>query len=142
MLSAFLHPSSFILHPSEIVAQWCLRCLPLAFGVLFIGGLVGYRARRFSPLYGVCPLHVRRAGDPSAHAFLSRLLLGCFAVVLTLGTLAAVWPAGLEAVDRLYACPHPALLAPGAVLAALAAWLVWRGQEDMAAAWRIGVAPG
>ena len=28
------------------------------------------------------------------------------------------------------------------MLAAPAAWLVWRGQEDMAASWRIGIAPG
>jgi protein-S-isoprenylcysteine O-methyltransferase Ste14 len=126
----------------SIIAQWCLRFLPLAFSALFIGGLVGYRALRFSRIYGFSPIHVPRAGDPSAHAFLSRMLLACFGVALTLGALAALWPAGLEAVDLLYPCRHPALLGPGAVLAALATWLVWRGQEDMAASWRIGIAPG
>jgi protein-S-isoprenylcysteine O-methyltransferase Ste14 len=119
----------------SIVAQCCQRYLPLAFAVLFIGGLVGYRALRFSRLHGFSPIHVPRAGDRSAHAFLSRVLVACFVVVL------ALWPEGLEAVDLLYGHRHPALLVPGVVLAALAAWLVWRGQEDMAASWRIGIAP-
>ncbi len=126
----------------SIIAQGCQRYLPLAFGVLFIGGLVGYRALRFSRAYGFSPIHVPRAGDTLAHAFLSRVLLVCFGVVLTLGVLAALWPDGLEAVDLLYAHRHPALLGPGVGLAALATWLVWRGQEDMAASWRIGIAPG
>jgi protein-S-isoprenylcysteine O-methyltransferase Ste14 len=126
----------------SILTHWCLRCLPLAFAVLFIGGLVGYRAVRFSRIHGLCPIHVPRAGDQSAQAFLSRMLVVCFAAVLTLGTLAALWPDGLEAVDPLYARRHPALLGPGVVLAALATWLVWRGQEDMAASWRIGIAAG
>jgi protein-S-isoprenylcysteine O-methyltransferase Ste14 len=126
----------------SIVAQWCQRYLPLAFGILFIGGLVGYRAVRFSRTYGLSPIHYPQAGDQSAHAYLSRLLVVCFGVVLTLGALAALWPAGLETVDLLYARPHPALLLSGALLAALATWLVWRGQEDMAASWRIGIAPG
>jgi protein-S-isoprenylcysteine O-methyltransferase Ste14 len=124
-----------------IVAEYCQRCLPLAFAVLFIGGLVGYRALRFSRLYGFSPIHVPRAGDQSAHAFLSRVLLACFVLVLALGLLAALWPEGLEAVDLLYERRRPALLVPGVVLAALAAWLVWRGQQDMAASWRIGIAP-
>jgi protein-S-isoprenylcysteine O-methyltransferase Ste14 len=122
-----------------MVAYWGPRCLPLAFAVLFIGGLVGYRARRFSRLYGRSPIHVPQPADQSAHAFLSRVLLGCFGLVLTLGAMAAFWPSGLEAVDLLYERRHPGLLAPGMVLAALAAWLVWRGQEDMAASWRIGI---
>jgi protein-S-isoprenylcysteine O-methyltransferase Ste14 len=126
----------------SVVVPWCQRYLPLVFAVLFIGGLVGYRALRFYRIYGVSPIHLPRAGDPSAHAFLSRLLVVCFGVVLTLGALAALWPAGLEAVDLLYAPPHPALLASGVVLAALATCLVWRGQEDMAASWRIGIATG
>ena len=83
----------------SIVAQWCQRYLPLAFGVLFIGGLVGYRAVRFSRTYGLSPIHYPQAGDQSAHAYLSRLLVVCFGVVLTLGALAALWPAGLEALD-------------------------------------------
>ena len=123
------------------VAQWCLRCLPLAFGVLFIGGLVGYRALRFSQVYGINPIHLPRAGDQSAHAFLSRMLVLFFAMVLILGALAALWPAGLEAIDRLHAPPQPALLATGITLATLATGLVWRGQADMAASWRIGIAP-
>lgn len=102
---------------------------------------MGYRAWRFSRLYGFSPIHVPRAGDSSAHAFLARMLAVCFAVILTLGGLAAFWPAGLEAVDWLTTCPQPALLIPGMVLAALATWLVWRGQEDMAGSWRIGIAP-
>jgi protein-S-isoprenylcysteine O-methyltransferase Ste14 len=125
----------------SIVAQCCQRFLPLAFAVLFIGGLVGYRVLRFSRLNGFSPIHVPRAGDQSAHAFLSKVLLACFVVVLALGSLAAFWPEGLEAVDLLYEHRHPALLVPGGVLAALATWLVWRGQEDMAASWRIGIAP-
>ena len=124
------------------IAQWCLRYLPLAFGVLFIGGLVGCRALRFYRVYGFSPIRVPRAGDRSAHAFLSRVLVAFFGAVLALGALAALWPAGLEAVDPLYASRHPALLGPGVVLAALAAALVWRGQEDMAASWRIGIDPG
>jgi hypothetical protein len=123
----------------SIVAQCCQRYLPLAFAVLFIGGLVGYRARRFFRVYGFSPIHVPRAGDQSAHAFLSRVLVVCFGVVLTLGALAAFWPAGLEAVDLLYARRSLALLGRGVVLAALAAWLVWRGQGDMASSWRRGV---
>jgi protein-S-isoprenylcysteine O-methyltransferase Ste14 len=126
----------------SIVAQYSQRYLPLAFAVVFIGGLVGYRALRFSRVYGFSPIHVPRAADQSAHALLSRLLVACFVVVLALGALAAFWPDGLEAVDLLYARRHPALLGPGVVLAALAAWLVWRGQEDMAASWRIGIGSG
>jgi protein-S-isoprenylcysteine O-methyltransferase Ste14 len=125
---------------SAISADVCLRYLPLTFAILFIGGLVGYRAVRFSRLYGHSPIHVPRAGDPSAHAFLSRVLVACFAVILALTALAALWPDALEAADPLYAHRHPALLGPGVVLAALATWLVWRGQEDMAASWRIGIA--
>ncbi len=124
------------------LVPWCLRYLPLTFAVLFIGGLVGYRSLRFSRRYGRSPLHVPRAGDHSAPAFLSRALLVCFGVVLTLGALAAFWPAGLEAVDLLYAYRCPALLAPGALLGGLAAWVVWRGQEDMGASWRIGIEAG
>jgi protein-S-isoprenylcysteine O-methyltransferase Ste14 len=124
-----------------IVAEWCQRCLPLAFAVLFIGGLLGCRARRFTRLYGFSPIHVPRAGDQSAHAFLSRVLVACFVIVLALGSLAAFWPEGLETVDLLYERRCSVLLVPGVVLAALAAWLVWRGQEDMAASWRIGIAP-
>jgi protein-S-isoprenylcysteine O-methyltransferase Ste14 len=125
-----------------IVAEMCLRYLPLAFGVLFIGGLLGYRSLRFWRIYGFCPIHLPRPGDPSAHAFLSRVLGACFGVVLTLGALAAFWPEGLEELDLLYAHRHPVLLVPGALLAALATWLVWRGQEDMASSWRVGIAPG
>jgi protein-S-isoprenylcysteine O-methyltransferase Ste14 len=126
----------------SIAAHWCLRCLPLAFSALFIGGLLGYRALRFSRRHGFSPIHIPRAGDPSAHAFLSRVLAACFAVVISLGALAALWPAGLQAIDRLHAPPPAALLWPGLALAVLAAWLVWRGQEDMAASWRVGIAPG
>jgi protein-S-isoprenylcysteine O-methyltransferase Ste14 len=126
----------------SIVVSWFQRYLPLAFGLLFIGGLLGYRVLRFSRIYGFSPLHIPHAGDHSAPAFLSRLLVVCFGVVLTLGVLAALWPAGLQALDLLYAPPHPVLLGSGVVLAALATWLVWRGQNDMAASWRIGIAPG
>jgi protein-S-isoprenylcysteine O-methyltransferase Ste14 len=124
------------------MVQACQRYLPLTFGVLFIGVLMGYRALRFSRVHGFSPIHVPRAGDQSAHAFLSRVLVAFFGVVLTLGALAAFWPAGLQAVDLAYAAPPPALLGAGVGLAALAAGIVWRGQEDMAASWRIGIAPG
>jgi protein-S-isoprenylcysteine O-methyltransferase Ste14 len=124
------------------LADWCLRCLPLAFGVVFIGGLVGCRSLRFRRLYGRSPIHFPRAGDGSAHAFLSRVLVAFFVLTLALGALAAFWPAGLAAVDLLYRRPGPALLIPGVALAVLAAGLVWRGQEDMASSWRIGIDPG
>ena len=78
----------------SIVAQCCQRYLPLAFAVLFIGGLVGYRALRFSRLYGFSPIHVPRAGDQSAHAFLSRVLVACFVVVLALGVAGRVLARG------------------------------------------------
>jgi protein-S-isoprenylcysteine O-methyltransferase Ste14 len=126
----------------DTVIDWCLRCLPLAFGALFIGGLAGGRALRFYRVYGHSPIHVPRAGDRSAGAFLSRVLVVFFGAILALGALAAFWPAALEAVDRLHGRPGPALLVAGAVLAALATWLVWRGQEDMAASWRIGMDAG
>ena len=125
----------------SILTSWCLRYLPLAFAILFIGGLLGYRVLRFSRRHGFSPIHVPRPGDQSAHAFLSRVLVACFGVVLALAALAALWPAALQTVDRLYAPPPLALLATGVVLAALAAWLAWRGQEDMAASWRVGIAP-
>jgi protein-S-isoprenylcysteine O-methyltransferase Ste14 len=125
-----------------IIEQWCQRCLPLTFGVLFIGGLLVYRALRFSRRHGFCPIHVPPGGDQSAHAFLSRMLVACFGVVLTLGALAALWPPGLEAVDLLYAPPPPVLLGAGIMLAVLATWLVWRGQEDMGVSWRVGIAAG
>jgi protein-S-isoprenylcysteine O-methyltransferase Ste14 len=124
------------------IIPWCQRYLPLVFGILFIGGLVGYRSLRFARVHGFSPIRLPRAGEVSAHAFLSRILVVCFVVVLALGALAAFWPAGLEAVDLLYAPPHPALLGSGIVLTALATWVVWRGQEDMAASWRIGIASG
>jgi protein-S-isoprenylcysteine O-methyltransferase Ste14 len=122
-----------------LVADWCLRYLPLAFGVGFVGGLVGYRALRFYRIHGRSPIHVPRRGDRSAHAFLSLVLVVFLLVVLALGALAAFWPEGLETVDRLYAWRGPLLVGPGIVLAALAAFLAWRGQEDMAASWRIGI---
>jgi protein-S-isoprenylcysteine O-methyltransferase Ste14 len=123
------------------ITDWCVRCLPLAFGVAFIGGLLGYRALRFYRRYGRSPIHVPRRGDSSAHAFLSRVLGTFLVAVLALGVLAALWPEALEALDLLYAQRGPALLVPGAFLGAVAAWLVWRGQEDMAASWRIGITP-
>ncbi len=126
----------------SIVVSWFQRYLPLAFGLLFIGGLLGYRVLRFSRIYGFSPLHIPHAGDQSAPAFLSRLLVVCFGVVLALGVLAALWPEGLETLDLLYSPPQPVVLRSGVVLAALATWLVWRGQNDMAASWRIGIAPG
>jgi protein-S-isoprenylcysteine O-methyltransferase Ste14 len=122
------------------LADWCLRCLPLAFAVTFIGGLVGYRSLRFYRAHGRSPIHVPRRGDSSAPAFLSRILAAFFIVILLLGALAALSPEALEAIDPLYARRDVMLLVPGLVLAVLAAWLVWRGQEDMAASWRIGIA--
>ncbi len=124
-----------------MVLDWCVRCLPLAFAVLFIGGLVGYRAVRFVRLYGFSPIHVPRPADWTAHACLSRVLVLCFAAILALAALAAFWPAVLQTVDPSYFHAQPALLMPGLGLAALATWLVWWGQEDMAASWRIGIAP-
>src|SRR5438034_68469 len=124
----------------SILALWCERYLPLAFGVLFVGGLLGYRVLRFSRVHGFSPVHIPRAGDHSAQAFLSRVLLVCFGVVLTLGAAAAFWPDGLEIVDLLYERRQPALIGPGIMLALLGTWVVWRGQEDMAASWRIGIA--
>jgi protein-S-isoprenylcysteine O-methyltransferase Ste14 len=120
-------------------ADCCQRFLPLAFGVVFIGGLVGYRCFRFYGLYGHSPIHRPRAGDGSAHAFLSRVLVIFFAVILALGTLVAFWPEGLGAVDLLYRRPGRKLLITGLALAVLATVLVWRGQEDMSASWRIGM---
>ncbi len=122
-------------------SECCQRCLPLVFGVLFIGGLVGCRSLRFYRLYGRSPLVVPRPGDGSAHAFLSRVLAVFFVVILALGVLAAFWPDALAAVDLLYRPPGPVLLITGLALAALASLLVWRGQVDMASAWRIGVDP-
>jgi protein-S-isoprenylcysteine O-methyltransferase Ste14 len=121
--------------------DYCQRYLPLVFGVLFIGGGVGWRALRFYLLYGRSPIVIPRPSDVSAFAFLARALAVFFEVVLALGALAALWPAGLEAVDLLYSPPGPALMITGVSLAALACTLAWRGQEDMAAAWRIGVDP-
>jgi protein-S-isoprenylcysteine O-methyltransferase Ste14 len=120
----------------------CQRFLPLAFGVVFIGGLVGCRSLRFYRLYGHSPIRFPRAGDSSAHAFLNRVLVVFFGAILVLGALAACWPEGLAAVDLLYRRAAPALLLSGAAVAALAAALVWRGQEDMAASWRISMDPG
>jgi protein-S-isoprenylcysteine O-methyltransferase Ste14 len=123
------------------LVDWCLRSLPLAFAVVFIGGLVGCRSLRFYRIYGQSPIRLPHAGDWSAHAFLSRTLLVFFAVILMLGALALIWPAGLEAVDVLYAQSGPVMLGAGLILAVLAAWLIWRGQADMAASWRIGMDP-
>jgi protein-S-isoprenylcysteine O-methyltransferase Ste14 len=115
--------------------------LPLAFGVVFIGGLVGFRCLRFYRLRGHSPVHFPRAGDGPAHALLSGALVLFLGAILALGALAAFWPAALGAADPLYRRPGLALLVMGVALAALAAALVWRGQEDMAASWRIGIAP-
>jgi protein-S-isoprenylcysteine O-methyltransferase Ste14 len=121
------------------IAEWSQKVLPLAFGIIFIGGLVGYRALRFSRRYGFSPIHVPPSSDHSARAFLGRVLVVLFGIILTLGALAAFWPAGLEALDLLYVRRSPVLLFPGVVLAGLAGWIVWRGQEDMATSWRIGM---
>jgi protein-S-isoprenylcysteine O-methyltransferase Ste14 len=117
----------------------CQRCLPLAFGIAFIGGLLGYRSWRFYRLHGRSPIVVPRAGDLSAHAFLSRVLVVFFGAILALGALAAFWPEGLGTADLLYRRPGSALLITGMALAALASVLTWRGQEDMATSWRIGM---
>ncbi len=122
-------------------SECCQRCLPLVFGFLFIGGLVGCRSLRFNRLYGRSPIVVPRPGDGSAHAFLSRVLVVFFIVILALGTLAAFWPDALTVVDLLYRPPGPALLITGLALATLASVFVWRGQVDMASAWRIGMDP-
>jgi protein-S-isoprenylcysteine O-methyltransferase Ste14 len=122
-------------------SECCQRFLPLVFGIAFIGGLVGCRSLRFYRLYGRSPIVVPRPGDGSAHAFLSRVLAVFFIVILTLGTLAAFWPDALEAADLLHRPPGPVLLITGLALAALASVFVWRGQEDMASAWRIGMDP-
>jgi len=122
-------------------SECCQRFLPLVFAIGFIGGMVGCRSLRFYRLYGRSPIVVPRPGDSSAHAFLSRVLAVFFVVILALGTLAAFWPDGLAAVDLLYRPPGPALLVAGIALAVLATVIVWRGQEDMASAWRIGMDP-
>lgn len=121
------------------VFECCRRCLPLVFGLVFIGGLVGCRSWRFYRRYGRSPIRIPRAGDGSAQAFLSRVLVVFFGVILALGTLAAFWPTALESADLLYRQPGPALLISGVALAALASALVWRGQDDMADSWRIGM---
>src|SRR5215468_4751956 len=92
------------------VAEWAQRVLPLAFGTVFIGGLVGYRALQFSRRYGFSPIHLPSSRDHSAHAFLARVLVVFFGVILALGTLATFWPAGLEALDLLYVQRSPVLL--------------------------------
>ncbi len=115
------------------------RLLPLLFGVLFIGGLVGYRAARFQRRYGHSPIHRPAAEDRSAHAFLSRTLVVYFLMILVLGGLVAIAPGALEAVDLLFARHTAGFQGPGIVLALVAGGIVWRAQEDMAASWRIGI---
>lgn len=117
----------------------CQRGLPLAFGIVFIGGLVGCRCWRFYRLHGRSPIHFPRAGDSSAYAFLSRVLVVFLGMILALGLVTVFWPEGLSRVDLLYQSPGPALMLTGVALAALAFLFVWRGQEDMAASWRIGM---
>jgi protein-S-isoprenylcysteine O-methyltransferase Ste14 len=119
--------------------QSASQYIPLIFSLLFIGVLFWYRVLRFSRIYGRSPINTPRSNDYSAHALLSRLLLVSFVLAILLASLAAFWPAVLERLDLLYEHRRTTLLGPGIVLAVIAALLVWRGQADMAASWRIGI---
>jgi protein-S-isoprenylcysteine O-methyltransferase Ste14 len=123
---------------SSFVQSW-ERYLPLSLGILFIGCLFGYRALRFSRIYGFSPILIPRAGGGAGQAFLSSAVPVGFLVVLGLGALAAFWPQQLERIDPLYGQRLPVLTLPGVSLILLGGWLVWRGQEDMAGSWRIGI---
>jgi protein-S-isoprenylcysteine O-methyltransferase Ste14 len=112
---------------------------PLAFSLVFIGLLFWYRVLRFSRIHGRSPIHTPRSGDYSAHALLSRWLVVFFVMTLLLASLAAFWPEGLEGVDLLYRRSRTNLVGPGILLGVIAGLLVWRGQADMNASWRIGI---
>jgi protein-S-isoprenylcysteine O-methyltransferase Ste14 len=118
---------------------WLSRFAPLLFWIFFVGGLVGYRAKRFQRRFGTNPIRSPQATDLSAHAFLSRALLGYFVLLLTLSLVVAAAPGLLESMDPLYARRPPVLLNVGVLVATFAWFVVWRGQEDMAASWRIGI---
>jgi protein-S-isoprenylcysteine O-methyltransferase Ste14 len=113
--------------------------IPLIFSLIFIGVLFWYRVIRFARIHGRSPIVPSRFEDYSAHALLSRWLIAFFVMILLLASVAAFWPQGLERVDLLYRRDRTNLLASGILLGVIAGLLVWRGQADMDASWRIGI---
>jgi protein-S-isoprenylcysteine O-methyltransferase Ste14 len=113
--------------------------IPLAFSLVFIGVLFWYRVIRFTRIHGRSPIHAPRSGDYSAHAFLSRWLMVFFVMTIVLASLGAFWPVGLESIDPLYQHRRTNFMGPGILLGVIASLLVWRGQADMDASWRIGI---
>jgi protein-S-isoprenylcysteine O-methyltransferase Ste14 len=113
--------------------------IPLAFSLVFIVVLFWYRVIRFARIHGRSPIHAPHSGDYSAHALLSRWLMAFFVITILLASLAAFWPEALERIDLLYRRGRTDLVAPGILFGMIASLLVWRGQADMDASWRIGI---
>ena len=121
--------------------QWSSRYLPLLFALWFVGILLGLRGIRFRHRFGHHPFRFPRGDDMSAAAFLSRMLVICLSATLLLGFVAALAPEWLDRWDPLYRYRSPTMLTFGAVLMLIGAALVWRAQNDMGAAWRVGIDP-
>lgn len=119
-----------------------MRFLPPVTAVLFIGYLVIWRAWRFQQRHGRSPIHVPAPGDFSKHAILSRLLVVYFAALILLAIVSAIRPDALARWDPVYTPAGPLATTLGLMIVAVAAWVVQRAQEDMAASWRIGIDTG
>lgn len=121
--------------------QWSSQYLPVIFALCFIGTLLGLRGISFRHQFGHSPFCIPRRDDVSAGAFLSRMLVVCLAGIVLLGLAAALVPEWLDRLDPLYHNRGPAMLTAGAILMSIAAVLVWRAQNDMGDAWRVGINP-
>ena len=113
--------------------------LPLVFSLCFIGILLGVRGLRFRRRFGYSPFRFPRWRDRSAAAFVSRMLVVVLAAIVLLATAAALVPERLAQFDPLYRYRGPTLLTAGALWMLVGAAIVWKGQDDMREAWRVGI---
>jgi protein-S-isoprenylcysteine O-methyltransferase Ste14 len=116
------------------------RYLPFVLAVGFIGLLLGVRGLRFRRRFGCSPFRFPAWNDLSPGAWLSRMLVVILCGILVLAGMAAFMPTEMAQLDPLFR-PHAFLLIAGSILMLLGGALVWRGQEDMHDAWRVGIDP-
>ena len=119
---------------------WLERYLPFLLSTGFISVLLGLRGLRFRLRYRTSPFRFPAWRDQSLSAWLSRLLVVILAAILLLTGLAAFAPEWLARLDPWSRVNGPAT-AVGAVLVLIGGGLVWRAQDDMQEAWRVGIDP-
>ena len=121
--------------------HWSTQYLPLVLVMLFIGMLLGVRGIRFQRRFGYSPFRFPRWRYGSTAAFLSRMLVVVLSAIVLLAAVATLAPDRLEQFDPLYRYRTPALLTAGTLIMLVGGALVWRAQEDMRDAWRVGINP-